>query len=54
MVEKQAGCQLIPKTFVLVVKPLKALYFAEKPLQTLFWIKKTSILRKFNFLDPFL
>ena len=38
------GCQ--PKTFILMVKPLKPLFFSEKPLKTFIFLRKTFIFRK--------
>ena len=45
--EKSAGCQPKTfKTFILMVKPLKPLFFSEKPLKTFIFLRKTFIFRK--------
>ena len=37
---------LQPKTFILMVKPLKPLFFSEKPLKTFIWDEKPLFSRK--------
>ena len=47
MGENTAGLQPKTfKTFILVVKPLKPLFFSEKPLKTFIWDEKPLFSRK--------
>ena len=48
------GCQPKTfKTFILMVKPLKPLFFSEKPLKTFIFLRKTFIFRKSCFFSVF-
>ena len=51
---RSPGCQLkTVKTFILMVKPLKPLFFSEKPLKTFIFLRKTFIFRKSCFFSVF-
>ena len=48
------GCQLKTfKTFILIVKPLKPLFFSEKSLKTFIFLRKNFIFRKSCFFSVF-